>query len=148
VVQMYLMNNFDFHTKNADGKTSKDVWKDPNILALFERFEKWFEEGKSNTTKVEDTKESIKEENDEDEESCQNLQSTEVTYKFDVDKNKNEEDKDGESKNLDEKEQPERFIGDTKQWLILESEVNHHLFEKEEYLQRVLNIIDEFKDNV
>jgi len=25
VVQMYLMNNFDFHTKNADGKTSKDV---------------------------------------------------------------------------------------------------------------------------
>lgn len=30
----------------------------------------------------------------------------------------------------------------------MESEVNHHLFEKEEYLQRVLNIIDEFKDNV
>lgn len=91
VVQMFLMNNVDFSTKNADGKTPKDVCDDQNILSLFERFEKVISEGKSNTVKLDSPREEIKEEPEleDNEESKGDIPKTqEVTIKFDVDDHK------------------------------------------------------------
>ena len=148
VVRMYLMNNADFEVKNADGKVPRDVCTDPNILGLFERFEKCKQEGKSNTVKVEDAKEVIKEEpGEEDEEEPNDLSKTaEVTYKYDLDGDKAEDEKDLSDKNIS-LQKTSSSSRDTKESLILESELNPSLFEKEEYLKRVIAILDEFKDN-
>lgn len=141
VVQMYLMNEVDFDIKNADGLTPKEVCKDKFILGLFERFEKLKDAGKTTTEKVENQTEEIKEQDEEqDEETTNKLEPNEVTIKFDVDK---EEHKDPEG----EDEKSEGSFTDTKESLVLEGEFSKDIFESEEYLDKILKIIDQFQDN-
>lgn len=58
-------------------------------------------------------------------------------------KNSDDENKEGDQSDKDE----EKEYGDTRVSLIIESEVTPKLFENESYLDRVIAIIDEFKNN-
>lgn len=58
-------------------------------------------------------------------------------------KNSDDENKEGDQSEKDE----EKEYGDTRVSLIIESEVTPKLFENESYLDRVIAIIDEFKNN-
>ena len=146
VVQIYLMNNVDFDVKDADNKSPKDIWKDPNILLLFERVEKWKKEGNNKTTILDSPREEIKEdpaEYDEDFTGDKKFEeTTEVTIKFDID---NEESKQ-KQQNQNSKDFDKSFE-DSRESLILESEYNKELVLTEEYLDKVIEHLEEFKNN-
>ena len=157
VVQMFLLNNADINVKNTDGKTPKDVWKDSNILHLIERFEKWKKDDvKSSTDKVwvsDEIKEDAEVEDEGDEEEHK-THTAEMTLKFDVDsdaKQKPDEfdklDSAFPKQRDDSKKALQDSYGDTRDSLILESEMSPNLFENERYLDRVISVLDDFKNN-
>ncbi|CAI2381728.1 unnamed protein product [Moneuplotes crassus] len=125
VVQIYLMNNVDIYIKNADGKTPKDICKDANILSLFEKVEKCQQEGKNNSEQLYSPREEIKEDLEENEDSV------------DCKKEEKEEDQ-----KIDEE-----VCEETRQSLILEAQYNKESIYTEEYLDRVIANLDQFKNN-
>lgn len=146
VVQMYLMNNASMNIKNADGQTPKDIWKDPNILSLFEKFESWEPEKQD---KDEEIKEEVElEDQSDNEESKQSKENgtSEITYKYDLDRDSQSSPKKSETE--DKLHQNSESLVDSRDSLILESQMNPYKLEKESYLDRVLNILEDFKNNV
>mmetsp|Transcript_23354 Transcript_23354/g.23286 ORF Transcript_23354/g.23286 Transcript_23354/m.23286 type:complete len:409 (+) Transcript_23354:162-1388(+) len=137
------MNNVDINVKNAYDQSPKDICKDANILSLFERVEKCQQEGKHNSEQLYSPREEIKEDLEENEDSVEldkKKKSTEVTLKFDMKK------EDATELQEEEKEENEPFE-DSRECLILESQYNKDSIYSEEYLDRVISNLDEFKDN-
>lgn len=154
---MFLLNNADVDVKNADGKSPKDVCKDSNILHLIERFEKCSKDAVRASAGRACAADAIREDaevEDEGDAEEHKTHTAELTLRFDGDsearRRLDEEDKlesASSGRQDDAKRTRQDSYGDTRDSLILESEMSPSLLESERYLDRVISILDDFKNN-